>query len=361
MNINTGDYNCTAANQYKNISYQFVEAGKPVAVPESKDAFSETPKENTAPQIMPKPNYAVTYSTDALKVTQQDLKGYTLTGTGLSSTAGVASSIVPQPASPTIFSTIANLFTKAAETIKNVFKTEVTSSSDVAAQKVAKLKEQFETLNIDEETKQFIRNCDASGLELYRSLNSVLNDKIMDTGLVKDSKLTLTEAVAIRAYTAGDVHTGSIYQIVNKALREQDEAAIEKFKPFTDTLTSALNKLPAQEKTVYRGMYNVPVETLNTYTIGGTVKYDSFTSTSMLGNLKVFDGNVYITIDPLKKSDKTESNGKDISALSYYQNEGEVLFAPGSKFMILSHTEKANSGKKGNKHYIHMAEVSDGE
>lgn len=140
------------------------------------------------------------------------------------------------------------------------------------------------------------------------------------------------EAAMLAAYT------GSAYGRVNKALRNGTWTAQQHV--YVNTVNKALKKLPPYEGVTRRGT------TLNKtdqakYVVGNVTEERAFTSTSTGSG---FDGNTRYTI--------TGKSGRDISKISNYQHEGEVLF-PARTFFRVTKVE----GQPGGDMHVHMEEV----
>lgn len=111
-------------------------------------------------------------------------------------------------------------------------------------------------------------------------------------------------------------------------------------------ITSALNKLPDFNGTVYRGSRTgtrfSPEQLEKMYKVGKTIEEKGFTSTSYEKDSK-FDGDVQYEIK--------SRTGKNIENFSNYPSEKEVLFRPGTQFKVTGF-EKTKDGYK-----IKMEEV----
>ena len=117
-------------------------------------------------------------------------------------------------------------------------------------------------------------------------------------------------------------------------MRTNDAAELARLKPYLESSVAGLEKLPSYEGTVYRGVTLSP-ESIAKYVPGETVVESAFTSTSKTMGTS-FPGNTKFVIQSLE--------GKDVSLLSKYPGEQEILFRPGSPFKVLSKTTDA-SGK----------------
>lgn len=145
--------------------------------------------------------------------------------------------------------------------------------------------------------------------------------------------------IAIRGYTTSD------YVRLNMALRSQDPVELERLHNYIQSAVAGLEDLPLYRGTVYRGTF-LPPEMIVRYTPGAVIKEDAFTSTS-LDRGATFGGNVRFEIDSM--------HGREVSLLSRYPGEKEVLFSPGTTFRVLS-VDKSTADT----YYIVLREVSSG-
>ncbi|HET9171519.1 MAG TPA: ADP-ribosyltransferase domain-containing protein [Actinospica sp.] len=132
------------------------------------------------------------------------------------------------------------------------------------------------------------------------------------------------DLVAVRGYTGNE-----FYKPMNAALRNNDAAGLAAYDAHIRVTTSGLNQLPKTPGTFYRGMTIKPGEldgVTSKYEPGQITTEPSFVST---GN--AFSGNVHFTAQSV--------NGRDVSYLSHYPGEAEVLYPPGTQFMVNSKIE----------------------
>jgi hypothetical protein len=134
--------------------------------------------------------------------------------------------------------------------------------------------------------------------------------------------LTSEEQLALADYT------GSGYQDLNSALRSDALDASQHAR--VDALSNALEKLPAYEGPVIRGT-NLPPEVLAQYQPGEVITEDAFLSTTTneaVARSPTFAGNVEFRI--------LSSTGRDISSVSMFPGEQEILFPAGTRFYVVS-------------------------
>ncbi len=165
--------------------------------------------------------------------------------------------------------------------------------------------------------------------------NQRYDDYAREVKAVKAKKMELQnipteDLVAIKGYTSDD------YKMLNTALRNNDKAELKRLEPYIEVAKSGLRQLPSFKGTVFRGTTLSP-EQLAKYEPGKIVTEDAFTSTS-IDKSAAFSGNTEFYIDSVK--------GKDISILSDYPNEKEILFKPYTKFEVLKVITDENTGNK---------------
>ena len=131
--------------------------------------------------------------------------------------------------------------------------------------------------------------------------------------------IPMEDLVALRGYTSND------YDFINKALRSGNPAELAQVENYIKTAASGLNEMPTYEGTVYRGT-KLPPDAAAKYQAGETVTEAAFTS-SAASNKAAFDGDTLFVIN--------SKTGHDVSMLSVYGHEQEVLFSPGTSFKVL--------------------------
>ncbi len=125
-----------------------------------------------------------------------------------------------------------------------------------------------------------------------------------------------------KEYTALRLYTGSLYMMLNNALRNHNKAQVQQYRIVTKFLMSALNKLKNFVGYVKRGS-TLPADQLAQHQVGTQIVYTGFTSTSVASG---FGGNVRYVI--------YSRSCKYIAPFSYFQQEEEVLCLPGIRFQI---------------------------
>jgi hypothetical protein len=151
------------------------------------------------------------------------------------------------------------------------------------------------------------------------------------------AKISPQELEAINEYTGGQ------YLEINKALRGQvsDESRMSRSQAAAQLINSALSKLPSYGKQSYRGTHLLP-EDLDKYEIGKTYQDPAFGSTSFDAKY-VHGGNTYFIYYPKPK----KSLAKDVTALSGFDQESEVLYPSGTRFKVLDKQVGVNHESNG--------------
>lgn len=140
------------------------------------------------------------------------------------------------------------------------------------------------------------------------------------------AKIPTEDLVAVRGYTGDE-----FYSPMNKALRTGDTAGLAQYDSHIRATTSGLNQLEPTAGTFHRGMNIDPAhmdDVLSKYEPGQEVTEPYFMSTG-----KPFPGNVQYEVQ--------SATGRDVSYLSHYPKESEVLFPPGSRFRVDSKIEES--------------------
>jgi hypothetical protein len=122
-------------------------------------------------------------------------------------------------------------------------------------------------------------------------------------------------------------YTGPGHEDLNNALRTDTMDASQQAR--VDALNQALEKLPPHSGSVFRGT-NLPPDVLARYQPGAVVTESAFFSTTMDLNVAqspAFAGNVEFRI--------LSRTGRDISSLSMYPSEQEVLFQSDATFFVV--------------------------
>lgn len=146
-----------------------------------------------------------------------------------------------------------------------------------------------------------------------------------------------TEDFTPHDLSAMDDYTGLGYRDLNDALRGNAVEASHLAR--IEAIKNALQKLPPYRGPVVRGT-DLPPEVLAEYRPGEVITEKAFLSTSTnpaVARSTAFSGNVEFRI--------FSNTGRDISSVSLFPGEGEVLFPPGSRFYVAGKTVDPLTGK----------------
>ncbi|CAF1633906.1 unnamed protein product, partial [Didymodactylos carnosus] len=175
---------------------------------------------------------------------------------------------------------------------------------------------------------------------------------------VKDKTTDEILKLAIHLYSVESF----LYKLVNSTLRADDRSQIDTLgaycylldRYFSEYHTIPLNNVPQNNKrlTVYRGA-TLTDEMIDAYekVVGTCIKWSAFTSTSKDPKVaEQFDGNTLFIIQLgagyIRRS--------DISSLSYYPEEQEVLLDAASHFQV----DKLEYNSKSGKYLIYLTDGS---
>eukprot|EP01124_Arcella_intermedia_P029614 TRINITY_DN6306_c0_g1_i1.p1 TRINITY_DN6306_c0_g1~~TRINITY_DN6306_c0_g1_i1.p1 ORF type:complete len:990 (+),score=192.14 TRINITY_DN6306_c0_g1_i1:257-2971(+) len=147
--------------------------------------------------------------------------------------------------------------------------------------------------------------------------------------------MTKSEKAAIYLYTMS-FSTTPLFLILNEALRGKDPAKVSPFLPYTSLLIQAVKKSKTYSGIVWRAFTNVDVSSL--YDKGSTINWSAFTSCST--DISVCGTNFFVK----EKGKNTLFNiqlkvGYDISELSAFPLESEILVLPGTYFKVIDKLE----------------------
>jgi len=156
-----------------------------------------------------------------------------------------------------------------------------------------------------------------------------------------------TKPIEAHLYGALMLYTSNaIYRDLNAALRSEDRNKIKKYKPYLRLLFEALNRLPQQKRTLWRGL---GVDLFDQYTVGSTITWWGVSScTSDMNVAKNFMKGCGTACSFLTVNTKS---AVDISKITFYGNEKESLLAPGTQLKVVS------SSRKGKMAEITLEEV----
>ena len=154
--------------------------------------------------------------------------------------------------------------------------------------------------------------------------------------------LSPTEIEAILLYTGAPGVVGGQFRLVNQALRSGDPVQLAQHEGFIRSTTSALNQLPSFDGTVYRHT-SLPPEVAANLVEGATYSDPGFLSTTTSD---------FVDAPPTAASEyifaietSPDSNGHDISDISNFAGEHEVLFTPHTQFTVTDRAVDPASGR----------------
>lgn len=148
-------------------------------------------------------------------------------------------------------------------------------------------------------------------------------------------------------------YTGSSYREINNTMRkwfktgEIDKSLAEESLGHYEVIKSGFAKLPAYKDFTHRGIEIDPDEFIKNLGIkkGSKFRTESYWSTSKSSS-SAFRGDVILVIDG--------KSGRDISKLSQFEHEQEVLFLPSTEFTVEA------IDRSGSKTYIYLNEDDGG-
>jgi len=159
---------------------------------------------------------------------------------------------------------------------------------------------------------------------------SNISDVVNFYGLDKNESLCIIYyTVDAQHIKINETREKSVYKELNSALSGRDTPRLEKWKPYLYYLMRGLKKLPSETGTVYRGWDLQLTHKTERYHVGNSVIWPAFTSTSTSVSLLSSFANIRGTWASM---DIVE--GKDISKLSIYPQESELLLLPNSEFRV---------------------------
>lgn len=156
--------------------------------------------------------------------------------------------------------------------------------------------------------------------------------------------------VCVKLYTKESF----LYPLINKTLREKDFSKLSTFGPYAYLLHKLLieSNLMVYNTTVYRGAF-LSTEMIDQYksSEGEIAKWLGFSSTSRnLRKTENWRGSNTLFIIEIKQEPHPFDCGYDISGLSDFPQEEEVLLLAGGRFKI----EKVDFDDTQKKHIIHL-------
>jgi len=201
---------------------------------------------------------------------------------------------------------------------------------------------------------------------LSTQLHEIIDAHVSDTQSVVDARdqfnLTYGETCAIVYYTAdarkfGGTLEQCVFRAVNLILVSRQIG--DDWRPFLWFLIRGLEKLPDVQKQVFRGIDQPLTKLSKQYKPNNKVVWVAFTSASQNKEM----------MNQFSQSVKNQgtwmalnvTRGKDISEISLFKNETEVLLLPNTTFLVkdvLSDDMKAVVNVSTDMTVMHLAEIS---
>ena len=179
-------------------------------------------------------------------------------------------------------------------------------------------------------------------IEIRAHIPYIVNESIMIAQdrlqRIKEGGIILSEdeAIAIASYSYDLRHhsvdaSNNLYQILNNVLRERNPDKMKKLQAYLCYLMTALSKLNAVTRTVYRGISSSQKQFIeDNYLLGSKIHWSAFTSTTTsLEKAKRFteeDGGIIFRI-------KCQT-GRSIRSYSSFPQEDEVLLSPNCSLTV---------------------------
>lgn len=175
------------------------------------------------------------------------------------------------------------------------------------------------------------------------ALEAPAKASVTQAGKMKKGELSKEEAAAIHMYT-----TNHLYKKLNEALRSPDRSSIEQFFLYLRLLLTALRKLPATSKPLYRG---VALDLRAQYKAGSKVTWWAVSScTQSLAVANSFSaGASKSTLFVVEAK-----TGVGIKEFSEYKGEEEFVLAPGTQFKVDRVLQKSSKLTE-----VHLQELSE--
>lgn len=176
--------------------------------------------------------------------------------------------------------------------------------------------------------------CDLLTPEKYRELLAKGIRVVFASRMTLPSNFTNDDLVAIYWYTHQNTKPYT-YKSLNAVMWGEPRPLKKELLELSSHLTIALEKLPPFNGVCWRtAVFDVTRQLAHPE--GTVVQYPAFTSTSSQNRKQPKNGGSYMVI--------MSSTGRDISGLSRFPNEAEILMLPGTNFRIL--TNELDSGTR---------------
>lgn len=161
----------------------------------------------------------------------------------------------------------------------------------------------------------------------YQNHLSVLGPKLDDDPAF--APISKAELVAVQQYSSED------FEEFNEMLRDDEAAPLGQKELRIKGVASALAQLPPFEGTVVRGA-RLGSATIAKYEPGQDITERAFTSTTVAADAEPLTMKADAQRGRVRFVIESRKLGKDISELSHFEREREVLFPPGTTFRVQS-------------------------
>ena len=189
-----------------------------------------------------------------------------------------------------------------------------------------------------------VKRCGVKGLALNIKCAAKHGTTMKNHGA--GGALTADHIAAIHMYT----QDCAFYRTLNLCLRARDRTGVAPFFSYLRLLLEALRQLPAQKRTVYRG---VKLDLSAKFRKGDEPVWWSVTSTST--TMEVLQSKEFCGQDGLRTVFVVQAvHARDIAAFSAFAYEEELILLPGSQLAV-----KAVVSMGGGLHLVQMDEIDE--
>ncbi|UJR34357.1 hypothetical protein I4U23_021761 [Adineta vaga] len=212
-----------------------------------------------------------------------------------------------------------------------------------------KVRKRFETLSTNEKLDKAADGIIQEGIGIGREIEAKWIAEQLH--LIQEKSANEIEKCLILLYTTESF----LYRLINITLRENDQSKLDTLGPFIELLfhtdcSSSMCKIGYSGE-LYRGA-QLDDETIQSYidSIGKKKTWDAFSSTSKNRKKAQSFGNVLFIINR-DKSTRYKYSGMDVSSISQYPDEEEVLIRASRNFLV----ENVEKDNRTNKYLIYLS------
>lgn len=157
--------------------------------------------------------------------------------------------------------------------------------------------------------------------------------------------LTRDESAGVYLYTM-EWGKDSLYRVLNRALRNEDRSSLKPWFSFLKLFNTALEKLPSVQKVIWRGVRNdISKQFKNEQEHTWWSVNSCSASVHVVQNFLSTNSTLFLI---------EAENGKDISKLTNFPNEHEVLLGLGTKLRVVGEA----LDHVGGLHVVHLKEMT---